>query len=504
MIDLFKLHDNTEDKGAYSWIVVDGPRVFPIFKQLINKITAKLNCCVSSLSEMISKRISCSDSMLYDILNRRTKWIPLRLIDDLLSILRKIDEDEKVTKIKNEFLNSIKFLKSAPRSTVKIKAVKRVSPQLAEFCGIHAADGSLNVQVSIESKSKRTIAEIKEELTNKFPKLKISRMYKRENKYRVFFNITNKVQTKIFNFLNWYNVNFSLGYKLEFVDSDKNSTEYLRKLIFTLFGYHIKIKSKKKEGGGYYYGHFSNKIIGRYLKNIFNFPIGRKSSIVDAPKIIRDAPFFIQKAFVRGVMQFDGSIKRNGHIALSTNSKYLLDFFLNVIKKDNLRGAVWARKNRKKELTFESPPSKQWLTYFIKETLKYQRLYEHVYGFKEKAKTIDEAIKIFDVTFPKGNKSTLLFSKLIKTISRLKEFTRYQILDKLDIRYKSLSVMLDILENAKIIKINRAKMSDRFKKKSDKITFNSNIETWRIPLFIKSPISNSICPLLRKYKNKKF
>jgi len=232
--------------------------------------------------------------------------------------------------------------------------------------------------------------------------------------------------------------------------------------------------------------------MGRYLKNIFNFPTGKKSDIVDVSKLIKDAPSLVKTAFIRGLMQFDGSVKRNGNVVLSTNSKYLLDFFLDVIKKDNLKGAVWARKNRKKELTFESPPSKQWLAYFIKNTLKYQRLHEHVYGFEEKAKTMDRGIKIFDMAFPLGSKSTLLFSKLIKTVSKLKEFTRYQISDKLDIHYKSLSVMLDILENAKIIKITPIEMLERLKGKSDKITFNSNINQWRIPLLWEKQCGRSL------------
>ena len=43
MIDLFKLHDDIENKGAYSWIVVDGPEVFSNFKLLIDEITKKTN-----------------------------------------------------------------------------------------------------------------------------------------------------------------------------------------------------------------------------------------------------------------------------------------------------------------------------------------------------------------------------------------------------------------------------------------------------------------------------
>jgi len=481
MIDLFKLHNNIEDKKAYSWIVADGPRLFPNFKLLIEKITEKSGYSIKSLSKKVSNRIGCSDYMLYDILNRKTKWISLNLINELLSILEELGEGKEAVRLRNKILASVKFLKSTPRSTVKIKAVKKLSLELAEVCGIHAADGSLNLGVSIESKHKKDITKTKNKLSKEFPDLKISE-WKRKDKYIICFYITQSIQDEVLNYLNNHNINFSVLYKIEFADFDKSSLQYLRKLILRLFGYQIKIKPMKEKNG--YYVHFSNKVIGRYLKNIFNFPIGKKSSTVDAPKLIKNASFSIRKAFVRGVIQFDGSVKRNGSVMLSTNSKHLMNFFLNTIKNDGLKGTVWTRKNRKKELTFESHPSKKWLTYFIEETPKYQRLYGYLYGFKGKAKSIDEVIKIFDRTFPANNRSTLSFGKLIRTASKLKKFTRYQISNKLGVSYKSLSVMLDLLEKAKIIKVERVKMLDRFKRESEKITFNDNIKTWRVPLAV--------------------
>ncbi len=481
MIDLFKLHHNIEDKNAYSWIVADGPGLFSNFKLLIEKITEKSGCSIKSLSKKVSSRIGCSDYMLFDILNRKTKWISLNLINELLSILEELGEAKEAVRLRNKILASVKFLKSTPRSPVKMKAVKKLSLELAEVCGIHAADGSLNLGVSIESKHKKDITKIKNELSKEFPNLKISE-WKRRDKYIICFYLTQLTQDEVLNYLSNHNINFSVSYKIEFADFDRSSLHYLRKLILKLFGYQIKIKPMKGKNG--YYVHFSNKIIGRYFKNIFNFPIGKKSNTVDAPKLIKNASFPIRKAFVRGMIQFDGSVKRNGRVVFSTNSRHLMNFFLNTIKNDSLKGTVWTRKNRKKELAFESRPSKKWLTYFIEGTPKYQRLYGYLYGFKGKAKSIDEVIKIFDKIFPANNRSTLSFGKLIRTASKLKKFTRYQISNKLGIGYKSLSVMLDILEKAKIIKVERVKMVDRFKRKSDKITFNNDIKAWRIPLAV--------------------
>jgi len=494
MIDLFKLHDNTEDKNPYSWIVVDGPELFTNFQLLIEKVIEKSNCSVKSLSRKVSRRIGCSDSMLYDILNGRTKWISLLLINDLLTMLREISAGKEATKLKNKFLSSIRFLKSAPRSTVKMKAVKELQPELAELCGIHAADGSLNLGISIESKNKKDIAEIKNKLNKKFPNLKISK-WERKNKYIICFYVTQLTQTEILKYLNSYNINFSVSYKIEFVDSGENSMGYLRKLIANQFGYNIKIKTKG--GGNWYFVLFSNKIIGRYLKSIFNFPLGKKSGIVDAPKLVKDGTFTIQKAFVKGLMQFDGSVRMNGNIALSTNSKRLLNFVLNVFKKDKLGGNMWESKNRKSELGFESSPAKKWLTYFIKGTQKYQRLYEHIYGFRGKARSPRQAMKIFEKTFPLGSRSFLTFPQLIKTAKKLGEFTRYQILNKVKNDYvpkdyKSLSTKLDILEKADIIKVNPVKMPERFKRKSDKIVFNNKFREWKLPLLRDEDIDDVV------------
>ena len=484
MINLFKLHDKVEDRGAYSWIVVNGPGVFDTFKFLVNKIIEKPDYSSKALSEEVSKRIGCSSSMLGDILYGRTKWISLVLMRELLDIFREINPSISITKLKGSFLDSIKFLKSAPRSTFKLKAVKGLSKELAEFCGIHAADGSLNLGISVESKDKKKVARLKSKLGKRFPELRISRVGPSRGKWQVSFYVTHKTRNEILDYLNRYNINYSVAYKLEFIDSSKSSIEYLKKIIFNLFGYQIKIKPKPGEGGGYYIL-FSNKIMGRYLKNIFDFPLGKKSDVVDAPGLIKKAPFAIQKAFIRGLIQFDGSVKRKGTIAFSTNSEKLLNFFLNILKKDRIRGTVWVRKRRKKELGFESSPTKQWLSYFIEGTLKYQRLYEYIYGFKEMVGSEKKAIKIFDKAFPPSSRSTLAFAELIKKASKLGEFTNYQILNKLNVNYRTLLFMLRILEKARIIKVNRVKMLERIEGKRDKITFNSEIKEWRVPYVYK-------------------
>lgn len=356
MIDLFKLHDDIEDKGAYSWIVVDGPEVLNNFEVLVDKIREKSNRSTEDLARKVSERIGCSTSMLYDILNGRTPCISLTLISDLLTILKAVDSD-KAAELKSKFLDSIKFLKSNPRSTIKIKAVKKLSTELAEFCGIHAADGSLNLVIDIESNNKRNVTEIKNKLSKKFPELKISKIRKgrSEDKYAISFYVIHKTRAKVLSYLNKHSINYSVAYKLEFIDFSRSSMEYLRELISNLFEYQIKIRHR--ETGKGYYALFSNKIMGRYLKNLFEFPIGKKSDIVEAPELIKKAPFSIQKAFTRGFIQFDGSVKRKGTIALSTNSKKLLNFFLNILRKDKIRGTWWVGKKRKKELGFESSPN---------------------------------------------------------------------------------------------------------------------------------------------------
>lgn len=481
MIDLFKLHDDIEDRKPYSWIVIDGPEVFINFKFLVDRIIEKSNYSIKSLSKEVSRKIGSSESMLYDILNGRTKWMSLILINNLLTILGEIGEEEEAAKVKSKFLDSIKFLKSTPRSTNVIKAAKMLSVELAELCGIHTADGSLNMSIDIETSSERELFRIKKKLSKSFSELKISKTRKKEDKHVVYFYPNQRLETKIREFLNKENLSFRIAYRLEFIDFSKSNMDYLKKLIFILFGYKAKIKSRKEEVG--YYMCFSNKIIGRYLKNIFNFPLGKKSGIVDAPELIKKAPLIIRKAFIRGVMQFDGSVRINGNVALSTNSRRLLDFFLETIKRDKLKGYTWKRKGRTRELSFESSSfSERWLTYFIPKTPKYQRLYESIYGFKGKAESIEKTVKIFNRAFPRGNRSTLAISRLIREASQLRKFTRYQIVNKLNVHYKPLTVMLGILERAGIVRIVRIKMSKRFEKKSDKIIFNSNIKEWRIPL----------------------
>jgi len=93
-LDLFKLHDGLMEQGPYSWIVVDGPNLFIQFKELVLKILSYRKYRKLDLCREISTRLDCSEDLLNDILRKKTKWIHLRLIEELLFILQEFNIKE--------------------------------------------------------------------------------------------------------------------------------------------------------------------------------------------------------------------------------------------------------------------------------------------------------------------------------------------------------------------------------------------------------------------------
>ena len=122
-LDLFKLHDGLMEQGPYSWIVVDGPNLFIQFKELVLKILSYRKYRKLDLCREISTRLDCSEDLLNDILRKKTKWIHLRLIEELLFILQEFNIKE-ANKYRRYIINKIEWLKSCPRSQQKIKVVK--------------------------------------------------------------------------------------------------------------------------------------------------------------------------------------------------------------------------------------------------------------------------------------------------------------------------------------------------------------------------------------------
>lgn len=96
------------------------------------------------------------------------------------------------------------------------------------------------------------------------------------------------------------------GIYISIVDQHKESVQAFIDWIYVSFGLRFQIK-KSKNSKNMWYVSFHNKIIGRYLMNIFDFPSGNKTYSVRIPSIIRDSDNENKKAFVIGYLTFEKS-----------------------------------------------------------------------------------------------------------------------------------------------------------------------------------------------------
>jgi len=206
-------------------------------------------------------------------------------------------------------------------------------------------------------------------------------------------------------------------YNYQLVDSNKSAVIEFTRWLEEVFGYKIKAKPHKKNNA--YNVYFKSRIIGRYLNKFLGFPIGKKSSIVKEPQIIKNSNLNFRKAFALGVLTFDGSVDTRGKPAIQSKSKDLILDLYEILKTENIL------------ISFNNKPDKigryilqfsnfepKLLNYFDKNSGKWQRLNELIYGFQGKAGTLEEAKKAFDLAYPKTTLSLINFSDILDAIHK--------------------------------------------------------------------------------------
>lgn len=237
-----------------------------------------------------------------------------------------------------------------------------------------------------------------------------------------------------------------------------------------------------------------NKIIFRYLNLFLGFPIGKKATIVDEPKIIKYSVFKYRRAFAKGVMTFDGSVTTFGSITLGLKSKFLVNSLHNIFKSDKIQ--ITYSFNNKSKMWFLRTSARlskhqlnKWLNYFIEPTEKYKKVYQLASGFQIKPKNLNEAISVFDNKFPKDNKSKINIADVLKVIIYNKKLFIWEIKDKLikeknlvSLSYTPIKMYLHVLEKQANIISSEIKMIKFSRSTSNsKLYFLNDLSKWRIP-----------------------
>lgn len=275
-------------------------------------------------------------------------------------------------KYKTQLAKYVDYLEyGTGQSKRKAKAVRAVTEDLAKIFGAHAADGHLK-----ERKTTRAGREI-------------------------------------------------THYELVLRESFKSNVEAFCKWFNNIFDINIK----PRHTANHWFIYISNKVIFRYFKNIFEFTAGRKTETVRMPKMLYCTPLKIKKAFITGVLMFDGSVNyRNGYIELYSKSKDLIKDVARVLKSLEIvpdylslkpdkyqRFRLVIRKKEKLKISIEL---------FEPYTEKWQRLKDQIYGFNTKAKSISSLIKDLDLLYPRIRPTAITFSDVINSINNLEQIGR--------------------------------------------------------------------------------
>lgn len=433
--DIFQLHQKEDERGSMSYIIVKGNNLGKIVIDIIWKIVKKRKINKKILLQEISSKIGLSyftiERQIMKLKNYKY-WISLAFLKELINEYNLYFPYKSINSIKDLLINSFEKIKISNGKSLELNVVKKLSDDLCILTGAHAADGCL-------SKKK---------------------------------------------------INSNYYYHVLIVDREYKAIRWYRDCLYNLFGLKTQIYKLK----GCWMVHICNKIIFRYLNLFFDFPIGKKSSIVNEPKIIKNSFFIYRKAFAKGVMTFDGSVTTFGAIMLGIKSKPLINSIHDIFKKDKIeitysydeKYNVWHLKTSTR---LNKNQLNRWLDYFIDNTEKYKRIYELINGFQINPKSVNEAIKAFNNKFPKDNKSKISIIDILKIMIYNKRLFIWEITNKLikekdldSLSYTPIKMYLHVLEKqANIIKSENKLVKFERSASNSKLYSLNPFSNWKIP-----------------------
>ena len=204
-----------------------------------------------------------------------------------------------------------------------------------------------------------------------------------------------------------------------------------------------------------------------------------------APKKIRQSSLDIQRAFALGAMMFDGSVYCNGGVGFGVVSKKFRDDLVNIIKKDNITNFTKS-KLIKREDEFKHKPiyairfnitkernNKKLLSYFEKGTIKWLKLKDHIYGFNNKVKDLNEAKYILKVYYYK-RLNNIKINDLLDILKIKKKFDVYDIIKITNTPRGTMCNQLNMFCKFNIL-------NKEYENRRIKYTYNENTLEWKLP-----------------------
>lgn len=400
------------------WNKIEKSKHFPsctklrrIQKYLGKSSFLRIKCKNNKLCLCLKKLI-----LIWDSLFNTKEEIPIIVINNLFNLWKKSIKTNSVKK-KIKLLDSIEYLRSNHHCSEKIKATSGLNEDLAKIIGAFCADGSLTAPDQIRWEE--------EHLSN-------------------------------MNALAKWTKNCFRSITINPAGRERNS----------------------------YVTSFRSKIITRYLLVFFKFKPGTKKYTGRAPKIIREAPLNIQKAFALGAIIFDGSVDSKGRISFGVVSKKFRDDIAKIMKKENVDFTLSTLIKR--EDGFKHKPlytvslnptidknKEKSLNYFERDTIKWKKLKDHIYGFDNKVKNLKEARDTLKIYYYKKLNEPKMH-KLLDLIKRIKKFDVYDIIQITKTPRGTMCNQLNMFCKFNIL-------SKEYKSRRMKYSYNNNISEWKLP-----------------------
>jgi len=240
-------------------------------------------------------------------------------------------------------------------------------------------------------------------------------------------------------------------------DSDKNALIAYTKWIKRCFNLDVKVKVRKTKS--HYRISFYNKIVSRYLHQLLGFPYGEKSNIVGEPHLIKQAPLEFRKAFVTGVMTFDGYIQMNCVIGIDLNSLSLIGSVVDILEKLGLRLTLVNMNGRYRARTqiLSNVNAKQCAIIFEQGTEKWHKVTDIAEGFTGGVKSSKDVILALESVYKIQNGSKTSIGDIFHLVKQLGVFDTNALYDKFSDRSQIgmskdwIYTYLKILKNANMI-----------------------------------------------------
>lgn len=325
MFDLFKLHEDKLDRANQSWICFNGPNLDDIVNKLSNKLIKRYNLkSKKELCSLIAKIIKSKTWTIEQVIYNHKKWIPIVILKTLIYL-------SKNKNYKKNILKGVKYIKCNSSKSRPITAIKNLNLNLCKIAGAHTADGNISSCIGLEIKDKKLFKKVLK-ITKKYDKNK--RIYLTRDRYRINIKtdkpnllideIKNKFPEQSIKIWFKYGINLTEGYY--------KSTLAYKNWIDNTFGTNVKLRRHGTKNA--WRIDFDNKIIARYLIKFFNFPAGPKTFTVKEPEIIKNSNLRYRKAFLLGLMTFEGYSfsKYRKTVGILIKNKYIINSVNNVLK----------------------------------------------------------------------------------------------------------------------------------------------------------------------------